>query len=199
MSKIIDYYFTPVSPWTYLGGIGLARLAGTYDVEIRVKPVDYSVIFPASGGLPLGKRAPQRQAYRKMELERWRAHYQVPLVIDPAFFPVPDQLAARMILAVDKAGGDSLRYAQAVLRAVWEEERDVSDQETLTAIAREQGEDPAALLDYAQSQDSQDRWQDLTKEALDLGVFGAPTYLLDGELFWGQDRLDFLEKKLAGS
>ena len=118
--------------------------------------------------------------------------------LEPAFFPTSDQNAARMILAAGETGGNPLRLSQAILCAVWEQERDINDMATLMALAQENGEDPVALRDHAQAQGSHDLWQKLSHEALNLGVFGAPTYALEGELFWGQDRLSFLERKLAG-
>ncbi len=198
MAKLIDYYFTPVSPWTYLGHDRLVEIASKHGATISVKPVDYGRIFPASGGLPLKQRAPQRQAYRLVELGRWSKHLGRSLNLNPRHFPVPPDAPAKWIIAAQARGeGDPLRLAGALLRAVWAEERDISDAATLASIASEQGLDSAALASAAASPDAAARYAALTQEALDRQVFGAPTYVYRDELFWGQDRLDFLDRALA--
>jgi len=191
--KVVEYYFSPVSPWTYLGHARLAGIAARHGASINAKPVDYGVIFPVSGGLPLGKRAPQRQAYRLMELARWREHLGLPLTIQPRFFPVDGTQAAQLICGAE----DARRMALAgdLLAAVWAREENISEGDTLAAAAARHGiaDLPAAL----------ERGKAIyianTQEALERNVFGAPTYVYGGELFWGQDRLDFLERALARS
>src|SRR6185436_5116132 len=101
--KVVDYYMTPSSPWTYLGHARFAEIAKHHGAQIKVKPVDFGVIFPQSGGLPLPKRAPQRQAYRLMELRRWKEHLGVPLVVQPKYFPVDATAAACLISAAPEA------------------------------------------------------------------------------------------------
>lgn len=197
MTKIVDYYFTPTSPWTYLGSQRFAEIAGRHGAEIRVKPVDYGVIFPQTGGLPLPKRAPARQAYRLMELKRWRAHLGMALNLHPKHFPAPAEAAARVIIAAGQAGGDSLGLAHAILTAIWAQDKDIADLPTLTEIATAAGHDGAALVAASQEPETQAAFETLTQEALERGVFGAPTYVYKDELFWGQDRLDFLDRALA--
>jgi 2-hydroxychromene-2-carboxylate isomerase len=198
MTKHIDYYFTPVSPWTYLGHDRFVEIASKYGAAIAVKPVDYGSIFPASGGLPLKQRAAQRQAYRLVDLERWSKHLGRSLNLNPKHFPVPPDAAARWIIAARVHGEtDALRLSGALLRAVWVEERDISDAATLASIASEQGLDSVALAAGAALPDAASRYHALTQEAVDRQVFGAPTYIYRDELFWGQDRLDFLDRALA--
>ncbi len=197
MTKIVDYYFTLTSPWTFLGSQRLVEMARRHGAEIRVKPVDYGVIFPQTGGLPLPKRAPARQAYRLMELKRWRAQLGVELNLHPKFFPASPDAAARFVVAVDRAGGDSLGLAHAILAAIWTQEKDIADLPTLAEIADAAGHDGAALLAASQESEVQAACEALTQEALERGVFGAPTYVYKDELFWGQDRLDFLDRALA--
>lgn len=196
MDKIIDYYFTPLSPWTYLGHERFKDIAARHGAAIRCKPVDYGKVFPESGGLPLAKRPPQRQAYRLFELERWRKFLAVPLTIHPKFFPAPADLAARLILAASETA--QFRLAGALLRAVWAEDRNVADPATLRAIADGCDLDGTALLAGAEAPEAAARYDGLTQEAIDRRVFGAPTYIYRDEPFWGQDRLDFLERALAG-
>ncbi len=198
MTKVIDYYLTPVSPFAYLGGERFAAIAARHGASVRVKPVDLGTIFPKTGGLPLGQRSKERQAYRLAELTRWSAYLGVPLTLHPKHFPAPDAQAAGLLLAAGKAGHDGLALANALGRAVWAEDRNIADAETLVAIADAQGLDGKALVAAGQDPALAAERAALTEEALGLGVFGAPTYVLDGELFWGQDRLDFLERKLAG-
>ena len=194
----IHYCFTPVSPWAYLGHARFVRIAQAAAAEVRVMPVDYGLIFPASGGLPLARRAPQRQAYRLVELRRFSAHLGVPLVLQPRHFPADPTAAARLIVAVDEAEGPqaALRLSEALMRAVWAEERDIADAATLAAILEEQALPPERL---ARSRDEAvaARYAAHTQWALDAGVFGAPSYVVEGEIFWGQDRLDFLARRLG--
>jgi 2-hydroxychromene-2-carboxylate isomerase len=205
MPKLIDYYFTPISPYTYLGHERFLEIAARHGATIAVKPVDYGRIFPASGGLPLKQRAPQRQAYRLIELERWSKHLGKPFNVKPKFFPVSPDAAARWIIAAQardaadalRSDADALRLAGALLRAVWAEERDISDGPTLASIATEQRLDPALLAAGAASPDTASRYDALTQEAIEHQIFGAPTYVYRDEPFWGQDRLDFLDRALA--
>ena len=198
MRKSIDYYFTPVSPYTYLGHARFVDIARRHEAMIAVKPIDLGRVFPVSGGLPLGKRAPQRQAYRLMELKRWSSYLHLPLELHPAHFPVSGDLASHWILAALEQGtGAALDFAGACMRAVWAEERNIADRATLAAIATAQGRDVDALEARANAPDIATRYDALTQEAIDRGVFGSPTYVCGGELFWGQDRLDFLDRELA--
>jgi 2-hydroxychromene-2-carboxylate isomerase len=196
--KQIDYFFTPVSPFTYMGHERFVKIAKKHGVGVAVKPVDIGKVFSVSGGLPLKQRAPQRQAYRLFELKRWRQFLGMPLNPQPKFFPVPADLASKWILAaLERGTEDGLKLAGAIMRAVWAEERDVSDAATLSAIASEQRFDAAALAARAASDDIGSRYEALTQEAIDRQVFGAPTYIYRDEPFWGQDRLDFLDRALA--
>ena len=199
MSKTVDYYFSPMSPWTYLGHARFADMAKRHDAAVNVKPADFGKVFLVSGGLPLAKRAPQRQAYRMLELKRFRDHLKLPLNLQPKFFPVPVDLAAQFIVAAGRAGGSdaAMRLAGAVLHACWAEERNIGDIDTLIAICKEQGIDAVALAAAAQSEAVKSEYEGYTEEAVARNVFGAPSYVIDGEIFWGQDRLEFVERALA--
>lgn len=199
MSKIIDYYLTLISPWAYLGSQRFAEIVQRHGAEVRVKPVDFGEIFPRTGGLPLAKRAPERQAYRMMELKRWRAHLGIPINLEPKYFPANDETAACMVIAAGETGGNPLVLAQAFGKAVWEQERDIADPETCEAIAKETGHDAKALMAKAMEPATRERRAAFTEEAISRGVFGAPSYVYRDEIFWGQDRLDFLDRALADS
>ena len=194
----IDYYFTPVSPWAYLGSLRLIEIVKRYKASVRVMPVDIGKVFETSGGLPLAKRPPQRQAYRLMELRRWRDFLNMPLVLQPKSFPIDAGLASRLIIAAREAGQDTLFFSHLLGRAIWVEERNIADADTLEEIVTEAGLDPAPLFRAADSDAVKTAMQADTERAIAANVFGAPTYAIDGELFWGQDRLDFVERALAG-
>lgn len=197
MSRTIDYYFAPQSPWTYLGHARFCALLARTGAQARVLPVDLGGVFPVSGGLPLAKRAPQRQAYRLVELQRFSSWLGLPLNLQPRFFPVSGDAAARLIIAVDRHDGSAaaLRLAGAVMSAVWAQQRDIADTAVLAELLAEQGLAAERLADAGDAA-VQTRYAAHTQQAIDAGVFGAPSYVLDGEIFWGQDRLDFLERRL---
>ena len=198
MSLVIEYYFAPQSPWTYLGHQRLQDIAAAAGARIELLPADYGRIFPVSGGLPLPKRAPQRQAYRLVELARFSQHLGLRLNLQPKHFPVPADDAARLIIAVQQHDGTAaaLAFTGALMRAVWVEERHIADPATLAALLAENGLG-AQRLDESRAPAAQQAYDANTERAIALGVFGAPTYAVDGELFWGQDRLDFLQRRLA--
>lgn len=198
MSLAVDYYFAPNSPYTYLGHLRFWTIARAAGATLRVKPVDLGgKVFPVSGGLPLGKRSPQRQAYRLLELRRFSEWLHVPMKTEPKYFPVSSDDAARLVIAVDMHDGThaSMSLADSVLRAVWEQDRNIADEAVLAALLRER-ELPAARLEAAHSQAVQERYEADSEEAVAAGVFGAPSYVVEGEIFWGQDRLDFLQRRL---
>ena len=198
MSKVIDYFFTPASPWSYFGHERLRALAAQHGATVNVKPVDLGKVFPVSGGLPLPKRAPQRQAYRLFELARWRDFLGVPINIQPKFGAASPEPSSRWIIAAGERGADAaMALAGAVMRARWAEEKDIADADTLAELARGVGLDPVALADRAASAEVAARFDAFSQEAIERQVFGAPTYIYGDEPFWGQDRLDFLARKLA--
>ncbi len=199
MAKTVDYYFSAISPWSYLGHARFAAMAKRHGAAVKVKPVDFGKVFPVSGGLPLPKRAPQRQAYRLVELKRFRDHLGLPLNLQPKFFPAPADLAAQFIIAAGREGGTeaAMRLTGACMRACWAEERNIADPATLAAICGEQGMNGEKLSAAAQSDAVVAEYAANTEEAIARNVFGAPSYVVDGEIFWGQDRLEFVERALA--
>nr|WP_297385265.1 2-hydroxychromene-2-carboxylate isomerase [uncultured Roseateles sp.] len=198
MSRVIDYFLAPHSPWTYLGHERFVAIAREAGATVRPIPIDLLKLFSVSGGLPLSQRPAQRQAYRLLELRRFSRHLGMPMHVEPTFFPVVPHAAARLIIAVDEADGAeaALRLTGALLRAVWEQQRDIADAATLTAILGEQAL-PAERLARSAADDIGARYDANTQRAIDASLFGAPSYVIDGELFWGQDRLDFVQRALA--
>jgi len=199
VAKICEYYFAPQSPWAYLGHARLVGMARRYDARIELKPIDLAKVFSVSGGLPLPKRPPQRQAYRLVELQRWRDHLQLPLNLLPKFAPTSGDPAAGLIVAAKFAHGTdaALALTGRIMRAFWAEEQNIADADTLIALANLAGHDGAALWKSSQTATVQNEYEQYTGDAIAASVFGSPWYIVDGESFWGQDRLDFVERALA--
>lgn len=200
MAATIDYHVSLNSPWTHLGAARIEAIAARHGARLRIFPVDFGqVIFPASGGLPLPKRSPQRQAYRMQELRRWRDHLGVPIVLQPKHYPFAEPFAAACVVAARETVGDgpAVALAHRVLKALWEEEQDPGERATLARLIGETGMDAAALLAMAEEPRWSERRRADSEAALARGVFGAPSYVIGDEIFWGQDRLEFVDRHLA--
>lgn len=194
--RFIHYYDSMSSPWTYLGHLRFLDLARRFELTVKHKPMDLLKVWSVSGGLPLKQRAKQRQLYRHQELRRWREFLGIPCNLEPAYHPVADRRACYLVIAAMQQGLDWEKLTYAILRAVWVEERNIADHATLAAIANENGIDGNSLLESTESAAVQAEYQANTEEAIARSVFGAPTYVFDDELFWGQDRLDMLGWRL---
>jgi 2-hydroxychromene-2-carboxylate isomerase len=198
LDKVIDYYFTPASPYAYLGHDRFVAIAARHGARVDVCPVDIGRIFAVSGGVPLAQRPPQRLAYRLVELERWSRHLGIPINVPPKFGTTPVAAASRWILAAAETGQrQGLDLAGALMRARWAEERDIADPATLAAVAADLGLDASALAARAEEPELAARYEATTERAIAAQVFGSPWYVYAGEPFWGQDRLDFLDRALA--
>ncbi len=198
MPNRIDYYMSLLSPWTYLGDARLIEIAAKHGAEINIKPTNLGRVFPETGGLPLAKRAPARQAYRMQELKRWHDFLGVPINYEPAFFPTNEWPAAGVVIAAKRQGIDCHPLLKGFLTAVWAEERNIADRGTILAIAKECSFNGPALLDEAENDpDIEAIWVSNSNDALEAGVFGAPSYIIGDQLFWGQDRLEFIDRALA--
>jgi len=198
MSRTIDYYHFLISPWSYLAIKQFNQLRAKHDLVVNYKPIDVMQTFDNMGGLPPAKRHPSRQRFRMDELKRWASHLNVPMNFTPAHFPTNQALAAQMVFAAGGATGDTKAadFSDAVLSACWAEEKDISDEATLIAIAGACGLDGKSLLNTAKQDEYARQLSAITAEAHNKDVFGSPTYSIDGELFWGQDRIDFLARHL---
>jgi 2-hydroxychromene-2-carboxylate isomerase len=194
--RFIHYYDSMSSPWTYLGHLRFLDLARRFELTVRHKPMDLLKVWSVSGGLPLKQRAKQRQLYRHQELRRWREFLGIPCNLEPAYHPVADRRACYLVIAAMQQGLDWEKLTYAILRAVWVEERNIADHATLAAIANENAIGGNSLLESTESAAVQAEYQANTEEAIARSVFGAPTYVFDDELFWGQDRLDMLGWRL---
>ncbi|MBA5779146.1 2-hydroxychromene-2-carboxylate isomerase [Stappia sp. F7233] len=197
MQRVIDYYYSHPSPWAYMGHRAFLDLAEAHNYAVRFKPVNLGQVFAETGGLPLGQRHAVRQAYRFLELQRWRDKRDLPLNLRPAFFPVDAGPSDRAAIALALEGGPVGLFSERVLRSVWAEERNVADREVLTSILTDLGQDAARILDLSEKTEIADRYAAHQQEAVDAGVFGSPSYVWKGEVFWGQDRLELLADALA--
>lgn len=197
----ITYYMTLNSPWSYLGSAKFAALAKQYGHAVDIKPSKFGVIFPQTGGLPLPKRAPARQAYRLQELKRWREVRGLPINIEPKGFPSDEAAGTRLVIAAKLQGKDGHALATELGRAIWEREENIGAWSAVEAAAKRAGLDANAIREAGPSDAELDKiHDDYTADALAKGVFGAPTYFLpSGEFFWGQDRLELLERELKKS
>jgi 2-hydroxychromene-2-carboxylate isomerase len=196
MARRITCYFTTISPWAYIGHALFLEIAREHDVAIDWKPVNLSEIFPQTGGLPLAKRPPARQRYRMLELQRWREKRGLSFSLHPKNWPFDCALADRSVVAVVQSGSNPAAYIGDVFKAVFEEERNCADEAVLGDILRMAGHDAQAILAAARAPETEAAYKANIAEALAAGVFGSPAYIREGELFWGQDRLELLDDAL---
>ncbi len=199
MALHVDYYASLNSPWTHLGAARIEAMCAQHGASLRIWPVDFGTIFANSGGLPLPKRSPQRQAYRMQELPRWRDFLGIPINLQPKHFPTSEALSSACCIALRETMGDApaIRLAHRVLKAIWEEELNPADEAVLAKLIGECGLDAAQVMALG----AEPRWTERkaadTQAALARGVFGAPSYVIGEGIFWGQDRLDFVQRRLA--
>ncbi len=198
MSRPVDYFFSLVSPWAHLGHADFLKIAGEQQAPITYRPVNLGKLFPESGGLPLAKRHPLRQAYRMIELQRWREKRNLPLVLKPKHWPFDGELADRVAIATAQAQPDAAgTFVALAFRAVWVEEQDLADEANIKAILTSLDLPADDLLAAARGEDVGAAYARNIADALTIGVFGSPCYVVEGEVFWGQDRLDMLAEMLA--
>lgn len=193
----ITYYFSFISLWSYIGSLTFQELARRHDAEVIYKPVNLLAVFAAGGGKPVKERPAQRQAYRFVEMQRWKELRGIPLVLEPKFYPADPSLGHRMLLNAIADGADVGAFVHAGLKAVWADELDIADAATLIQLADASGLDGASLLSRAESPAVHAEEKKLTAEAIDRQMFGAPFYFYQGEPFWGQDRLEMLDGVLT--
>jgi 2-hydroxychromene-2-carboxylate isomerase len=198
MPVAVDYYLSLNSPWTYIGSALFAEIARRNNATVNVKPAKFGPIFEKTGGLPLPKRSPERRAYRMMELKRWREVRGLPINLEPKHSPRDDVAATRLVIAAKLQGRDAHKLSMELGRALWEREESIADPAAIASAAQRAGLDAAALRAAGPSDAELDGlYEQYTQEALAAGVFGAPSFVLpSGEIFWGQDRLEMLERAL---
>jgi 2-hydroxychromene-2-carboxylate isomerase len=195
----ILHYFSPMSGYSYLGVGALLDLAQRMGAQVEHRPMDVMKVFAASQTLPPARQPEPRMAWRRTDMARWAARRGLPLTLRPRFWPVDADLASRAILAAQEAGEDAGALAQAILSATWARDLDIADPQVISALARECGLNEIALLRAARSEEAGARLDACTQAAVGAGVFGAPTYFIGDSMFFGQDRLDFLEAELSAT
>ena len=194
----IDYYFSTISPYTYLAGKRLEEISAAHGATIRYRPLDIIALFARTGGTPLAERHPARQAYRLQELQRQSKKTGLALTLKPAFFPTNSAPSSYAIIAAQNEGGGNLaELVHGVTRAVWREEKNIAEDDVIRAALTAAGCDPS-LADRGLLSGAEEYAANL-EAAVEAGVFGAPFYVVDGAThFWGQDRLDDLALHLEG-
>ena len=192
----IDYYFATLSPYCYLAGTRLEEVARKHGAQIAYKPFDIVQGFARTGGVVPKDRHPSRE-YRAQELPRQAKKLGLPFNLKPAHWPTNGAPSAYAFIAAQNAGGGDLGLlAHAITRAVWAEEKDVAEEAVIRDCLTGAGFDPAlADKDLLQSADTYSR---NLEDAVEAGVFGAPFYVIDGQRFWGQDRIEDLDLYLQG-
>jgi 2-hydroxychromene-2-carboxylate isomerase len=197
MPRKLDYYFSTVSPWAYIGHDLFMRIVAKHEVAVNYKPVFLGRVFAETGGLPLAQRHPVRQRYRLLELQRWREKRGLNFAIQPKHWPFEPTLLDRFVIAIIHAGSDPDAFLRRIFDAIWLEERNLGDEGEILAAAEDCGLAGPALLDVARNTRTEVIYALNLENAVAADVFGSPAYVLDGEVFWGQDRLELLDDALA--
>ena len=193
----VDYFMSHGSPWTFLGHNRINNIVKQFNVQLNMYPVNYGEIFPVSGGLPVFKRPLQRQKIRLQELKRWAEFLKINLIPEPKYFPSKSLLPSLLIIAAKKMKTNKdFELASNIMNALWVEELNVDDENTLKNIMDKLELDSEVLLSFAKSQECENIFKEYTKIAIEKNVFGAPTYIIEDQVYWGQDRLDFIERHL---
>lgn len=192
MAATVDYFFSLVSPYAYLGHEAFLRVAREHAAGVRYRPVRMLEVFKAAGGVPLAQRPASRQRYRLVELMRWRETRGLPLNLQPAFFPVDAALADQAAIALVQRGEDPAGYMLSTFRALWVQDRDLADRNTIADLLQGHGHDAEAVLSLAASGAVADEYRRNTEAAIAADLPGLPGYVMAGEPFWGQDRIEHL-------
>ena len=192
MSRQVDYYFSLQSPWAYIGHKLFRQVVSTYDLAVNHKPVVLVDLFSETGGLPLLKRHPVRQRYRMVELQRWRDKRGLNFHLQPENWPFNARLADGLVIAGIEAGRDPDPFLRRAFAAVWEDQLDLADPATLIKLADDSALPGKQLVERSATDEIGKIYEQNRQDALSADVFGSPAYVLDGEVFWGQDRLELL-------
>ena len=196
MAREIDYYFSMQSPWAYIGHAAFHDLATAHQLAVNYKPVFLIEVFSETGGLPLAKRHPARQRYRMLELQRWRDKRGLSFNCHPKFFPASPRLSDGLVIAATVEGLNPEPFMRRGFAALWEEEQDLADPATLERLADEAGLPGAKLVARSATDEIGALYDRNRDEAIVADVIGSPCWVLDGEVFWGQDRIELLADAL---
>lgn len=191
--KTLDFYFDLSSPYSYLAATQVPKLAARTGARVNYKPFPLFAIFKATGN-EMPARVPAKATYMLKDLERWAKHYGVPFRFS-SHFPV-NTLKAMRLIVVGEQQGKALDVVLSAFFALWAEDQNLEDPSVLKEVARAAGLDPDAALAAIETQEVKDRVRANSDEAIARGVFGAPAFFVGDELFWGNDRLQFVEAAL---
>ncbi|MEO4002165.1 2-hydroxychromene-2-carboxylate isomerase [Mesorhizobium sp. CAU 1732] len=193
----IDYYFTSASPWVYLGHKLLCDIATRHGATINVKPVNLLGVWAISGGVAPANRPPVRQRYRIIELQRYAEMRSLPIKLHLDHFPLDPALADHVVAALVDAGADPLPFMQRLFAAYRAGDRDIANVEVLAKLLEESGHDSATTIKNASDPRIIAIREQNTADAIAADAIGVPVYVLNGEPFWGQDRLEMLDRALT--
>ncbi|MGA2997735.1 2-hydroxychromene-2-carboxylate isomerase [Bradyrhizobium sp.] len=196
MPRQIDYYFSLSSPWAYIGHKLFREVVAAHDLKVNHKPVVLVDLFSETGGLPLVKRHPVRQRYRMLELQRWRDKRGLNFHFQPKHVPLNARLADGLVIAAIEADHDPDPFLRRAFAGVWEDQLDLADAATLVRLADASGLPGQALVERSATDEISQKYEQNRQDALSVDVFGSPAYVLDGEVFWGQDRIELLADAL---
>ncbi|GAA3842455.1 2-hydroxychromene-2-carboxylate isomerase [[Pseudomonas] carboxydohydrogena] len=197
MARSVEYYYSFQSPWAYIGHKPFLDLASAHGLAIDYKPVFLGELFSETGGLPLAKRHPLRQRYRMVELQRWREKRGLNFNLRPKYWPFSARLADGVAIAIAASGGNPEPFMRHVFEGIWRHELNLADPDTIMALADRCGLPGTALIERSKSVEVEDIYEQNRQDAIAHGVFGSPAYVLNGEVFWGQDRIDLLADALT--
>ena len=189
----IIHYFSPMSGFAYLGMGALCSLAAARNLDVAHRPIDIRKLFAAVETVAPAAQSPARLAWRQTDMQRWAQRRGLPLNVRPRHWPINADLASCAILAAQQAGLDGTALAKALLAAVWARDLDISAPSTIAQVANELGLDADMIMARAQSSEVRLAYDRNTADAIAAGVIGSPTVFVDGQMFFGQDRLDFVE------
>lgn len=195
---VIEYIYSAHSAFAYLGSADLSKICAEHHVTLIHKPVLLSPVVEAQGSQPFGARTQAHVDYFfGREIERWAEYRDVPTInFRPTYHDADYSLASGMILTLGESGSKADRMAHSLLEAHWRYDADLSCRRTLETIATELGHDAENLLDLAASEVVQDKLQANSTWAREQNIFGSPTYIVDGDPFYGQDHLELVNRTL---
>ena len=197
MARQVDYFFALYSPWSFLGHKLLTEIATRHKLRLVYRPTPLIDLFSETGGKPLAERPESRQRYRWMELQRWRDKRGIALNLKPKYWPYPSTLADRCVIALNMIEHDPNTYVTLAYKAVWEKDLNLADETIISSLLTASGLKAQDVIAAANSDMAHSIYRDNKQAAVAAGVFGAPSYVIDGEVFWGQDRLELLDDMLA--
>jgi len=195
---LIKFYFVCVSPWAYMAMEDLKKISNKYNQEISFKPIDVLQTWKVTqAGKSLADRPKVLQEYRLIELARWSKWRKLEFNFSPKYHPVPYELSSAVVIASESLNCDTFIITRALMRGCWEKEQDISNRESVMSILDSVGVDVETIMRRAESDLTRSVISNNTLEALSDGVWSVPSFVINGELFFGQDRLEMIDWYLS--